>query len=170
MATAPLGFLDLCQFRPKAGAGKSATMKIRDMDVFIRAVKIVRVSAPAEQKSIDSQNLFEAENDWNGTTLADQNRRLSKGCFHSLARGRQPVAGRIKDEGFTTVRSLEFEFNSRWTIRLQKFFKSIQNFIDVNDNRLDYWSAFVDMTTNYYTHTGTQTLARRIIERAVNEI
>jgi hypothetical protein len=26
------------------------------------------------------------------------------------------------------------------------------------------------MTTNYYTHTGTQTLARRIIERAVNEI
>jgi len=103
-------------------------MKIRDMDMFIRAVKIVRVSAPAKQKSIDSQNLFEAENDRNGTTLADQNRRLPEGCFHCLARGCQPIAGRIKDEGFTTVRSLEFELNSRRTIYLQKLFKSIQNF------------------------------------------
>jgi hypothetical protein len=30
--------------------------------------------------------------------------------------------------------------------------------------------AFLDMTSNYYTHTGTQTLARRLIERAVAEI
>lgn len=63
-------------------------------------------------------------------------------------------------EGFVTKNNLTSE----------QVFKSLQNFIDVNDNRLDYWSAFVDMTTNYYTHTGTQTLARRIIERAVNEI
>ena len=66
-----------------------------------------------------------------GTTdqgLADQNRRLPKGRFHSLTRGCQPFAGGIKDEGLTTMRSLEFEFNSRRTIRLQEFFKSIQNF------------------------------------------
>lgn len=52
----------------------------------------------------------------------------------------------------------------------EKIYSSIQNFIDVNDNRLDYWSAFLDMTTNYYTHTGTQTIGRQIISRAVNEI
>jgi hypothetical protein len=61
-------------------------------------------------------------------------------------------------------------FVSKNNLSSEQVFKSIQNFIDVNDNRLDYWSAFLDMTTNYYTHTGTQTLARRIIERAVNEI
>jgi len=61
-------------------------------------------------------------------------------------------------------------FVSKNNLTSEQVFKSIQNFIDVNDNRLDYWSAFLDMTTNYYTHTGTQTLARRIIERAVNEI
>lgn len=68
----------------------------------------------------------------------------------------------VKDwmEGFVAKNNLTSE----------QVFKSIQNFIDINDNRLDYWSAFLDMTTNYYTHTGTQTLARRIIERAVNEI
>lgn len=61
-------------------------------------------------------------------------------------------------------------FVAKNNLTSEQIFKSIQNFVDVSDNRLDYWSAFVDMTTNYYTHTGTQTLARRIIERAVNEI
>ena len=61
-------------------------------------------------------------------------------------------------------------FVAKNNLTSEQVFKSIQNFVDVSDNRLDYWSAFVDMTTNYYTHTGTQTLARRIIERAVNEI
>ncbi|MEZ4727584.1 MAG: hypothetical protein R3E79_10675 [Caldilineaceae bacterium] len=61
-------------------------------------------------------------------------------------------------------------FVAKNNLTSEQVFTSLQNFIDINDNRLDYWSAFVDMTTNYYTHTGTQTLARRIIERAVNEI
>lgn len=61
-------------------------------------------------------------------------------------------------------------FVSKNNLTSEQVVKNLQNFIDVSDNRLDYWSAFLDMTTNYYTHTGTQTLARRIIERAVNEI
>jgi len=31
-------------------------------------------------------------------------------------------------------------------------------------------AAFLDMTTNYYEHTGTQTIARRLINRAYAEI
>lgn len=62
------------------------------------------------------------------------------------------------------------DFVTKHDLTSEKVYSSIQNFIDVTDNRLDYWSAFVDMTTNYYTHTGTQTIGRRIIERAVNEI
>ena len=61
-------------------------------------------------------------------------------------------------------------FVAKNDLNSEKVFASLQNFIDINDNRLDYWSAFLDMTTNYYTHTGTQTLGRRIIERAINEI
>lgn len=62
------------------------------------------------------------------------------------------------------------DFVTKNDLTSEKVYGSIQNFIDVSDNRLDYWSAFLDMTTSYYTHTGTQTIARRIIERAVNEI
>lgn len=46
----------------------------------------------------------------------------------------------------------------------------LQKFIDVSDDRLDYLAAFLDMTTNYYEHTGTQTLAKRLIDRAYAEI
>ncbi|MCB0105885.1 MAG: hypothetical protein KDE53_08245 [Caldilineaceae bacterium] len=42
--------------------------------------------------------------------------------------------------------------------------------VDMTDRKLDYLAAFLDLTTNYYEHTGTQSLARRLIERAVNEI
>lgn len=47
---------------------------------------------------------------------------------------------------------------------------NLKNFIDVSDDKLDYVAAFLDMTTNYYEHTGTQTIAARLIERAVAEI
>lgn len=47
---------------------------------------------------------------------------------------------------------------------------SLKNGIDIADDKLDYLGAFLDMTTNYFVHTGTQSLARSLIERAVNEI
>jgi hypothetical protein len=40
----------------------------------------------------------------------------------------------------------------------------------VADDKLDYIASFLDMLTNYFEHTGTQTLAIRMIERAVNEV
>ncbi|MDV2995602.1 MAG: hypothetical protein N4J56_005256 [Chroococcidiopsis sp. SAG 2025] len=52
----------------------------------------------------------------------------------------------------------------------QKVVSNLQGFIEVTDDKLDYLAAFLDVSTNYYEHTGTQTLARRLIERAVAEI
>ncbi|MCC5646138.1 hypothetical protein LC607_25060 [Nostoc sp. CHAB 5824] len=52
----------------------------------------------------------------------------------------------------------------------QKVVGNLQNFVDIADDKLDYLAAFLDVATNYYEHTGTQTLARRLIERAVAEI
>ena len=52
----------------------------------------------------------------------------------------------------------------------QKIMGNLQGFLDFSDDKLDYVAAFLDTTTNYYEHTGTQTIARRLIERAVAEI
>ncbi|MBK1986134.1 hypothetical protein A0J48_000955 [Sphaerospermopsis aphanizomenoides BCCUSP55] len=52
----------------------------------------------------------------------------------------------------------------------QKVLGNLKGFLEFSDDKLDYVAAFLDMSTNYYEHTGTQTLARRLIERAVAEI
>jgi hypothetical protein len=62
------------------------------------------------------------------------------------------------------------EFVAKHELDPQKVLASVKAYIDITDDRLDYLGAFLDMSTDYYTHTGTQTLARRLIERAVNEI
>ncbi|MBD2775031.1 hypothetical protein [Iningainema tapete] len=52
----------------------------------------------------------------------------------------------------------------------EKVAANLQSFIDFSGDKLDYLAAFLDVSTNYYEHTGTQTLARRLIERASAEI
>ncbi|HBB32452.1 MAG TPA: hypothetical protein DDZ80_23125 [Cyanobacteria bacterium UBA8803] len=52
----------------------------------------------------------------------------------------------------------------------QKVANHLQGFIEIADDKLDYVAALLDTTTNYYEHTGIQTVARRLIERAAAEI
>lgn len=46
----------------------------------------------------------------------------------------------------------------------------IRPYVDVADDNLDYVAAALDIGTNYYEHTGTQTIARQLIDRAYGEI
>ncbi|GAC1496309.1 MAG: hypothetical protein NVS2B14_10240 [Chamaesiphon sp.] len=62
------------------------------------------------------------------------------------------------------------DFVSSHNLTPEKVVNNLQNFVEISKDKLDYLGAFLDMTTNYYTHTGVQTLARRLIERAVAEI
>jgi hypothetical protein len=52
----------------------------------------------------------------------------------------------------------------------QRVLSNLSTVMQIADDKLDYVAAFIDMSTNYYEHTGTQTLARRLIERAIAEI
>ncbi len=38
------------------------------------------------------------------------------------------------------------------------------------DGKLDYAAAFLDMTTDYFEHTGIQSIARSLITRAMSEV
>ncbi len=46
----------------------------------------------------------------------------------------------------------------------------LRGFVDFTDDKADYLGAFLDMFVKYYSHTGAQTIARRLVERAVAEI
>lgn len=52
----------------------------------------------------------------------------------------------------------------------QKVVNNLSSVMQIADDKLDYVAAFIDVSTNYYEHTGTQTLARRLIERAFAEL
>lgn len=48
--------------------------------------------------------------------------------------------------------------------------KKLGGFIELADGKLDYLAAFLDGSTNFFEHTGIQTVARRLITQANTEI
>ena len=55
-------------------------------------------------------------------------------------------------------------------ITQNRVLESVKKVSDKYEGSLDYIAAVLDMTTDYFEHTGTQTVARQLITRAVSEI
>jgi hypothetical protein len=55
-------------------------------------------------------------------------------------------------------------------VTVDKITGGLQKYVDFAGNKLDYLAAFLEMTTNYFEHTGIQSVARATITRAVAEI
>jgi hypothetical protein len=73
-------------------------------------------------------------------------------------------------QSFDSVKGWMSDFVSSRNLTQGGVVSNLQKFVEISEDKLDYLGAFLDMSTNYYTHTGIQTLARRLIERAVAEI
>lgn len=71
---------------------------------------------------------------------------------------------------FDSVKGWMGDLVERQGLEPEMVVKKLQGFIDIADDKLDYVGAFLDMSTNYYYHTGVQTVARRLIERAAAEV
>src|SRR3972149_3243428 len=67
---------------------------------------------------------------------------------------------RFVQDGLNTVQGWTSGFIADHGLTPQKVYGSINRFIDVSDNALDYVGAFLDATTDYMAHTGTQSVAR----------
>lgn len=73
-------------------------------------------------------------------------------------------------QSFDSVKGWMTNFVAEKALTQEKALGNLQKFVDVSGDKLDYVGAFLDVAVKYYTHTGTQTLARRLIERAIAEI
>ncbi|MEB3292259.1 MAG: hypothetical protein VKJ24_03790 [Synechococcales bacterium] len=73
-------------------------------------------------------------------------------------------------QSFESVQGWMGDFISNKGLTPDNALGNLQKFVDVSADKLDYVGAFLDVAVKYYTHTGTQTLARRLIERAIAEI
>ncbi|MBI5534864.1 MAG: hypothetical protein HY898_19210 [Deltaproteobacteria bacterium] len=77
-------------------------------------------------------------------TLLEQNLEESSGFLN----------GMVQDRGVTQEGILE----------------RVREYIDIADDKLDVLAAAIDLSTNYFEHTGIQTVSRRLISRAYGEI
>jgi hypothetical protein len=71
---------------------------------------------------------------------------------------------------FESVKGWMDNFVESKDLTPEKVVISLEQFVEISKDKLDYLGAFLDMSCKYYEHTGVQTLARRLIERAVAEI
>jgi len=74
------------------------------------------------------------------------------------------------NQSFDSVKGWMSDFVTSRNLTPDNVLDNLTKFVEVSKDKLDYVGAFLDISVNYYTHTGTQTLARRLIERAVAEI
>lgn len=72
--------------------------------------------------------------------------------------------------GFESATDWMSNLISDYDLTPEKIIGNLQEYVDIADDKLDYLAAFLDMFTSYFEHTGTQTLAIRLIERSVNEV
>jgi hypothetical protein len=84
---------------------------------------------------------------------------------NSLDAKRELIATNLSSSGdflnnFATERGVE----------QQTVYDRIMPYLETADNSLDYVAAILDIYTNYYEHTGIQTVARRVITRAYQEL
>jgi hypothetical protein len=73
-------------------------------------------------------------------------------------------------ESFNSTKGWMNNFVSSTGATQSGLIHNLKGFIEFTDDKADYLGALLDINVKYYRHTGVQTLARRLIERAVAEI
>lgn len=73
-------------------------------------------------------------------------------------------------ENFEAVRDWMQELVTKTGVTQSSVFGRVGKFIQFADDNLDVVAAFLDQTTNYFAHTGVQTVATKLIQDAYNEL
>jgi hypothetical protein len=59
-------------------------------------------------------------------------------------------------------------FVNRTGLTREKVVQTLEKITDVTDSKLDYVAAFLDASTNFMSHTGVQSVARHLVEKAAS--
>lgn len=98
------------------------------------------------------------------------NNQTFKGVKAEIPGGNDKAKLSFMTESFESTKGWMDRFVNDHNITQSRLVDNLGGFIEGSKSKLDYLGAFLDMSVKYYEHTGTQTLARRLIERAVAEI
>ncbi|MEO0846379.1 MAG: hypothetical protein AAFY50_08130 [Cyanobacteria bacterium J06648_1] len=70
------------------------------------------------------------------------------------------------DQSFNAAGDWMDSFSQKLGVTPETLAKKLGGFIELADGKLDYLAAFLDGSTNFFEHTGIQTVARRLITEA----
>jgi hypothetical protein len=74
------------------------------------------------------------------------------------------------NQGFNAVQDWINNLVTKTGITPESIFNALGNCIQIADDNLDFVAAFIDQSTNYYQHTGIQTVARKVILQAQDSV
>ncbi|MCA9072806.1 MAG: hypothetical protein KDA84_27975, partial [Planctomycetaceae bacterium] len=72
--------------------------------------------------------------------------------------------------GVASVKDWTKSFVADNDLSVHKIVEGLRGKLQGVESHLDYLGAFIDMSVNYFEHTGTQSIARSLISRAASEI
>lgn len=73
-------------------------------------------------------------------------------------------------DSFSAVKGWMTGFVASHSLNRNILLSNLHNFIEFSEDQFDYVAAFLDMSTNYFEHTGTQSIAKSLISRAMFEV
>ncbi|HIK14160.1 MAG TPA: hypothetical protein IGS53_02485 [Leptolyngbyaceae cyanobacterium M33_DOE_097] len=73
-------------------------------------------------------------------------------------------------ESFSSTMGWMGNFVGANNLTQQGLIERLRGFVEFSDDKVDYLGALLDILVKYYSHTGAQTVGRRLVERAVAEI
>ena len=102
-------------------------------------------------------------------------RSLRKTTHHQRIKSMIPGGSTVEQFGLiqksvSSVSDWMNSFTKQHDLSADKILTGLRQYIEISDDRLDFVAAMIDETTDYYEHTGIQSVARSLVERAVNEI
>jgi len=74
------------------------------------------------------------------------------------------------NDSFQAVEDWMANFTNSVGLNREFISKNLGSFIEIADDKLDYLAAFLDTSVNYFEHTGIQTVARKVIKQAYQEV
>ena len=74
------------------------------------------------------------------------------------------------ERGLDAVKGWVGGFIASQDITQNRVVKAVEGLSEHLEGKLDYAAAFLDMTTDYFEHTGIQSIGRALIERSMNEV
>jgi len=103
-------------------------------------------------------------------TEGEHNALEQNSAFKSIIQGIPGASESFISETFGAMTGWMDNLTSSVGLTRETLFNRLSPFIEIADDKLDYVAAFLDASTNYFEHTGIQTVARKLIDRAYSEV